>query len=305
MKTPPLDLSDLLHDAVDEIEPADRLDAIRARVGETPSRAARPWWYAAGGVVLATAAAVTAFAVLGDGGSPRPAPAHHDPDAMVTPTPDTQLVAAYFLGDSPRGERLFREFDQVTGTDPLQAALDRIERPASDPDYRTPWTATSFDGVMLMDGTIHVELGDAVLDDDLAVQQVVYTLQAAVGERLPVQLGDTVYEAEPQNDVLNLVSISDPFEGQDVSGRGFTARGRANVYEGTVSWEVRDESGRTVLEGFATALGYGDHLYAWETRIDFSGLPAGTYEFVATSTDPSGGAEQSLLDSDTRTILVR
>ncbi|GAB6986394.1 Gmad2 immunoglobulin-like domain-containing protein [Nocardioides pyridinolyticus] len=301
MNTPFPDLGDLLHDAVDELEPNDRLAAIREQVASAPAHAARPWWYAAGGVVLATAAAVTAFAVIGDGDDG----ADHD---HVATSPGTFLVPAYFLGDSPRGERLFREFDEAPGDDALQAALDRIERPATDPDYRTPWTTSSFGDVMLMDGVIHVEVGDpenAVLDDELAVQQVVYTLQGAAQERLPVRIGDTTYEAQPQNDVLNLVSISDPAEGAAYEDGVFTARGRANVHEGTVGWEVRDASGQTVREGFTTALGTGDRLYLWEAEVDVSGLASGSYEFVASSTDPSGGAEQALLDYDTRTIIVR
>ena len=69
---------------------------------------------------------------------------HDDHDDHVASPSDTQLVPAYFVGDTPRGDRLFREFDEVPVGDPLQAALDRIERPPSDPDYRTPWTTTSF-----------------------------------------------------------------------------------------------------------------------------------------------------------------
>ncbi|MGB0100101.1 MAG: Gmad2 immunoglobulin-like domain-containing protein [Nocardioides sp.] len=303
-----MNIEDLLHDAVDEIEPADRLDEIRARTVASPTASARPWWYAAGGVVLATAAAVTAFAVLG-GDDPSGQGHEHDHTATQPPT-GTQLVAAYFVGDAPEGERLYREFDEVPSGDHLQAALDRIERPANDPDYRTPWTATSFGDVSLRADGIHVELEDAVLDDDLAVQQVVYTLQAAAGEQLPVYFDDvegvgTVgHEAEPQNEVLNLVSISDPAEGSAYSG-AFTARGRANAFEGTVAWEVRDETGTTVREGFTTADGSMDRLHPWQARVDVTGLPAGSYTFVATSTDPSGGAEQSRLDSDTRTIVVR
>lgn len=300
MNTPRPELGDLLHDAVDEIEPADRLGAIRARVAESPARLARPWWYAAGGVVLATAAAVTAFAVLGDGEGN----GGHDDHTATQPPTETMLVPAYFLGDTERGERLFREFDEVTGDDPLQAALDRIERPATDPDYRTAWTTTSFGAVMVHDGVIHVEVEDAVLDDELAVQQVVYTLQAAVEERLPVQLGDSTYEALPQNDVLNHMSISDPAEGTAYEGV-FTARGRANSYEATVRWELLDDNGDVALDGFTTADGWMERLYPWEARVDVADLPAGFYTFVAMTDDPSGGTEGFGPDSDTRTIIVR
>lgn len=290
-----MNISELLHDAVEEIEPAERLGAIRDRAATEPRHAARPWWYAAGGVVLATAAAVTAFAVIGgdDGG--------HEQDDVATPT-GTQLVAAYFLGDTPRGVRLFREFDEVPAGDPLQAALDRIERPAADPDYRTPWTTTSFGEVMVMDGVIHVQVDDAELGDELAVQQVVYTLQAAAQERLPVQVGDTTYAAQPQNDVLSLVSISDPAEGEAYQGF-MIARGRANSFEATVPWEIRDEGGTVVERGSTMAEGAYERLYPWEVRIDLSDLPLGFYTFEV-RTD-SGSTEGPGPDTDTRTIIVR
>ena len=291
-----MNLSELLHDAVGGIEPEDRIDEIRERVA-SPSRAARPWWYAAGGVVLATAAAVTAFAVLGDdGGTERE---HHH----VATAPETFLVPAYFLGDTPRGERLFRELDEVTGSDALQAALDRIERPAADPDYRTPWTSTSFGEVMVMDGVIHVELRDADLGDDLAVQQVVRTLQGALQEPLPVRIGEATYEARPELDVLSHVSISDPTEGAAYQG-ALVARGRAWSYEATVPWAIRDEDGTVVREGSAQAR-TSDRMSPWEVRIDLAGLPAGFYTFAARTDDPTGGAEGPGPDVDTRTIIVR
>ncbi|GAB2459012.1 hypothetical protein GCM10027062_43600 [Nocardioides hungaricus] len=291
------DLGDLLHDAVDDIEPADRLGAIRARTADAPEQAGRRWWYAAGGVVLATAAAVAAFAVVGNDGG--------EEQGNVATEPGTLLVAAYFVGDTERGPRLFREFDQMAGTDPLQAALDRIERPATDPDYRTPWTATSFGSVTLEDGAIRVELGDAVLDDALAVQQVVYTLQGAAQQRLPVWLGDSVYEARPMNAVLNMVNINDPVDGTAYEG-AFIARGRANAWEGTVLWELRDdESGRVVRNG-STNAGYAlNEWNPWEVEVDLSGLPAGYYTFSVQGDDASAGGEKYAPDSDTRRIIVR
>lgn len=302
MNTPLPDLGDLLHDAVDGIEPADRIEAIRDRTAASPAHAARPWFYAAGGVVLATAATVAAFALLGDSSGP-----DRDHDMATTPT-GTQVVPVYFIGDSPRGDRLFREYDEVPAGDPLQAALDRMERPPSDPDYRTPWTTSSFGSATLRDDGIDVELEDGTLDDDLSAQQVVYTLQAAVGERLPVQL---VRDGEPvgepltaQSDVLNLVMINDPTEGLAV-GAGFTARGAANSFEATVPWEIRDESDQVVKQGYATATGWMDKLYPWHATIDVRDLPPGFYTFVAMTADPSGGAEGSGPFSDTRTIVVR
>jgi hypothetical protein len=296
-------LHDLLHDAVADVEPADRLAEIRERTA-APARVARPWFYAAGATVLATAAAVATFAVVVDD---RPAedagPADHHAEESV-------LVPAYFIGATPRGDRLFREWDEMPGDDLLQAALDRIQTAPSDPDYETGWPQGAFDTAEVRDGVIQVEGGAVDVDTNaLAAQQLVYTLQGAVGQRLPVQLlrdgepvGDLL-EAESQNDVLSPVSISDPVELREVSG-SFTARGVANSFEATVPWHVLDGD-RVVAEGFATAEGSGDRLYEWEDAVDVSGLEPGTYTFVAMTDDPSGGAEGSGPVTDTRTIVVR
>lgn len=306
-----MNISDLLHDAVDGVEPADRIDELRARTADPARSAARPWFYAAGGVVLATAAAVTAFAVLGNDSSPDPDP-HHDHGVVSQPTPGTQVVPAYFLGDTERGARLFREFDEVPGFDPLQVALERIQRPASDPDYRTSWTPGSFESATQGDGTIDVEVGIGSVEaaSELSLQQVVYTLQGALQRPdLPVRFlhdGEVLatVDALPQTEVLNLMSISDPSEGSSYSG-SFTARGRASSFEGAVLWELRARDGDLAADGFATASGAGDQLYPWETEVDLSGLPPGRYVFVARTDDPSGGTEGFGPASDTRLITVR
>lgn len=297
-------LAELLHDAVADVEPADRIAEIRARTADSARSAARPWFYTAGAVVLATAAAVAAFAVLDDDSPSDTGPAHHAHEE------ESFLVPAYFIGDTPRGERLYREFDQAEGHDALNAALARIQASAEDPDYRTAWAADAFETAMVADGVIEVEVGAVDVDTSaLAGQQLVHTLQGAIHELLPVQLvrdGEPVgapLTAEPQDDVLSQVSISDPAEGSSYEG-SFVARGRANSYEATVPWEIRDGD-TVVLEGFATADGWADRLYPWETEVDLTGVEPGTYEFVAMTSDPSGGAEGSGPFVDTRTIVVR
>lgn len=301
------DLRDLLHDAVADVEPEDRLDLIRARTAH-PSRAARPWWYAAGGVAIATAATVAAFAVLGDDAAP-PADHHHDLATEPSATPGTRLVPAYFIGDTPSGgPRLFREFDARAGTDPIQGALDRIQRPPADPDYRTAWPTGSFGEVRIDATGIQVDVADpdADLADDLAVQQVVYTLQAAAGERLPVwfrrdgQRVDTPVTAAPAAEVLNPVSISDPAEGNEYAG-AFIARGRATG-DDRLRWALTALSGAgpVVRDGRVrtadrTASG------AWTAEIDLQGLDPGTYLFVVRATSWADGVPAT----DTRTIVIR
>ena len=298
------DLHDLLHDAVDDVEPADRLHELRARTADPVRAAARPWWWAAGATVLATAAAVAVVAV-GSGDSD--APGHHHHDMAMDPPAATQLVAAYFIGDSPERLRLFREFDQVPAGDPLQAALERIQQPASDPDYRTAWSPGSFLGVSLEEDTIKVDIADPRAGfSRIALQQVIYTLQAAAGERLPVEFahgGQRIRRpaiAAPEDEVLNPVSISDPAEGNEYAG-SMIARGRVQSTEELMDWAVLD--GQTVVAQGSSTIDSGDGSFSpWSAEVDLSRLAPGRYTFIAAAGKVGYGAGPF---TDTRTINVR
>jgi len=303
------ELRDLLTDAVADVEPEYRLDTIRAR---TRRKHPRRSWFAAGGAVLAAAAVVTAVSVVNDEGPRRLGPAAPE---RTSPT------AVYFIGDTPVGPRLYREFQQLP-EDPL-AALEAITTAGGpdDPDYRALWPAGMFEsvevtGTEIRIGVVRAEEPELDGSDpiwDLALQQIVYTAQAATGAELPVSLvapepAGTTYLPElqraAQNDVLAHMSISDPVEGLRVSD-SFIARGRANSHEANVPWELRAADGTLVQEGFTTAESTMDRLYPWETdRIDVSDLAPGEYTFVAMTDDPSGGAEGNGPFTDTRTIIV-
>jgi hypothetical protein len=318
------DLTALLHDAVADVEPADRLGAIRQQT----QRRARTRWYAVGGAVLATAAVVTGMAIVArPSPDPGPGPTAH-PSIANTPTPSTHAVAVYYLGHTPVGPRLFREFHQRTGPASLDEALGELSKKPDDPDYTTLWVPGGLAPATVRDGVIVVEVvGPAVHDRrpgmtpteaELSVQQVVYTVQGAVGARLPVQFVsdgqpvDQVYGVPtseplanaPELDVLALVSISNPSEGRAVEG-SFSADGVASSFEGTVPWELRDAAGTVVKDGSAQGT-MEDHLTPWETgAIDVSGLPPGTYTFAASTDDPTGGTEGPGPTTDTRTIVVQ
>ena len=151
----------------------------------------------------------------------------------------------------------------------------------------------------------------------LAVQQVVYTVQGVLQQRIPVSFVtsdgassplfglDTPaggFKTAPQNSVLAFVNVTQP-EQDSQPGATFVASGVANSFEATVPWEVRDESGATVLKGFATADGWGDHLYPWQSDVDASSLAPGTYTFVAMTDDPSDG-EGGGPTEDTKTFTL-
>ena len=255
-----------------------------------------------------------------------------------TPTPtEATAVPVYYLGATPYGPRLYREFRDVEG-DPLDAALsaavgraaDGSQVQPQDPDYRSPWPALTaasgdFDGEI-----ITVNLGgdpESALrtrppemtqrEAQLAIEQLIYTAQGVVQERAPVQLllhgehtdqvlgvptAEPLAEGDPIR-TLALVNVTTPQHGATVSD-SFVAEGVASSFEATVPWQIR-QGKKIVLEGFSTADGWMDKLYPWTTEpIDVSGLAPGEYTFVAMTSDPSGGAEGNGPYRDSKLITV-
>jgi hypothetical protein len=334
-------LGELLRGAVAGIEPDDRLGELRARVARPPRR--RTALIALAGAALAGGAAVTAVAVVGPqvldrDDEPAEPPVASSPgddssgdtsSAPNGPPVATRAVAGYYLGDTPTGVRLFREFRSVESADQGPAASVRLlTTDPADPDYRTEWPDGAFAGAEVGDDRITVELTNSSLEArpgsmteeeaQASVQQVVYTLQAYAQERLPVEfttadgpvdrvLGTASEAPVAQDsplDVLNLVSLSAPDEGQTVSRR-LSVEGVASSFEANVPWSLQDDAGQTVDEGFFTAEGWmGEQLYPFRGTIDLSSVAPGTYTLVVTTDDASGGAEGPGASSDSRTVVV-
>ena len=116
-----------------------------------------------------------------------------------------------------------------------------------------------------------------------------------------LHLGTGVSAAVPL-DVLSLVNITEPATGASVTGT-LAASGVASSFEATVLWEIRDADGTAVLDGFATASGFMDNVYPWETSIDLTSLTPGDYTFAALTADPSDGEGPGPYE-DTKTIVV-
>jgi hypothetical protein len=352
-------LADLLSDSVSDVEPANRLDDIRSRTRNgtkvTSMSSRRPWLYAVGGAVVATAAVITAIAAAGgtlpgmtadDEPSPGHQPSHHatnqpkpsedasSPDPAESEAADpAAVVGVYFAGDTPQGQRLYREFQRSSdGTDPVVFAVDAsVTGAAHDADYHSLWpsgvsvTSAADDG----NGLITVELtgapadrpaGMSAGDARLALQQVVYSAQAAVGQgRLPVQiesgdgpvdrmLGEQVSEpldaASPLK-TLSLVSLSSPSEGEHLSGDTLKVDGVANSFEANVVVRLQRWEGTEIVdqEPF-TASGYmGNKLFPFSGTIDISQVPPGDYVLMAMTDDPSDGEGYGSF-SDTRRITI-
>lgn len=296
---------------------------------------------------LALAAAVTSatLAGCGDGGdsaaddtgapettetsAPTEDPTSEEPESSA-PTEESPgaatTVPVYYVGDTPQGARLFREFHAAEGDDPLDAAAELLTSGTpGDPDYRTPFPGgDGIDGVDSEEGAISVDLDDPAwaqrppgmsgAEAKLAVQALVYTLQGAAQSRAPVTVYDddtatslfgvdtsAGVKAKPQLSVLGLVNVTTPEEGATVSG-SFDADGVASSFEATVPWEIR-QGDQVVDRGFTTAEGWIDRLYPWTAKVDVSKLEPGEYTFAAMTDDPSGG-EGGGPTEDTKTIIV-
>ena len=344
-------LAALLSDAVSDIEPREALDSIRNRTKVTPMSARRPWTYAVGGAVVATAVVIGAIAFAGDqigltGSDDTHAASHgsrhttkhrasqspdgtatasSEPSATGSPVPATSTLAAYYLGDTPQGTRLYREFDKVDAASPIDGAFALLTTAPQDPDYSTPWRPGDF-----ADWSVRNDAVDVSVDSSLAqrpsgmseqeaqeaVQQVVYTVQAALQSRVPVHFSlDTVLGVDtsapvanaPVLDTLSHVSLTSPSEGQVVSGGKLAVEGVANSFEANVVVRVQRYEGTEIVaqEPFTAEAWMGDKLYPFSGSIDLSGVPAGKYLVMAMTDDPSGGAEGSGAFSDTRIITVQ
>ncbi len=323
-------LTDLVQDAAEMIEPTDRLTAIQARAAAETVRQRKRAWLVTGGASLATAAAVATVALVSGlpgvdrSGQPDPAdsPSVSTPTALPSATESTKpdpgpgvAVPVYYVGDTPLGPRLYREFHRVDEADPVVAAArEASDGTPEDPDYRTLWPSDLVTSVETSpDGEYAVYLAGAAgesmssglspAEAELAIQALVYTIQGAGGSTDPVRFyadsrpltkvlgvetGGAVTRA-PQLDVLALVNVTTPEQGSTLIPGTITASGVASSFEATVPWEILDATGNQVLQGFATAEGWAERLYPWETEIDVSGLAPGDYVFVARTDDPSAG----------------
>jgi hypothetical protein len=333
-------IKDLLHEVADGVEPSERLDAIRAATGVR--RPGRGWW-TAGGVGLVAASVVTALA-LSTGSTPRssePGPAgtsSADPTTAATDARNS-VVAVYYMGDTPDGPRLYREFRRVEG-DPLQAAASAaVGRTGAagpplaplDPDYRVPWPpGTDASATLSADGNvIEINLGGdpewglhdrGVLSDaeaGLAIEQLIRTAQAAVQERLPVRflLYDEITDqvlgvptSEPlaagsDLAVLAHVSLSDPSEGTTVDNdEPLVVRGLGNSYEGNIVTRLLRMGGRDVIEPQPAIAGtYEDRLFPFEVTLDLADARPGEYVVISQTDDPSGEGRNHF---DSRNITI-
>ena len=310
------DLRRLLDDAVADVEPREGIDAIRSRTAAP--RARRPWTWAAGGAVAATAATIAAVGLLtsglGPSGGAGPAPAPSGAMPLRT-------VSVYFVGDD-EPTRLFSEQRRVFAPVALQEALaDAVQGVAFDPDYTSQWPAGVLHGAAVTGRSIAISLDRAAVTRprgmsraaaEAAVQQLVLTAQDATRRRLPVRflvhgkpartvLGvrvDGAVAGRRDDSVLAAVSVRSPAQGATVTSP-FTVTGKASAFEANVQWELT-QGDTVVRRGFTTARECCT-LSPYSFRVS---APPGVYTLAVHDEDPSGG-EGVGRSEDTKSITVR
>lgn len=247
--------------------------------------------------------------------SPSVAPAPPTPSQAAT----SSAVALYYLRDSGRGPRLYREFDRVSAGkgavhDAVQAMLSR---PPADGDYQSLWpTATVVRGVRTEGTTAFVDLSREALSgqagaafEAASLQQLVHTVTAADNDLRAVQLlvegkapqdlwghVDTTkpIRREPAAEILGPVWITTPSTG--VVARGGTFGGQATVFEATVSWQLL-QGGKVIKEGFSTATTGAPGRGEWTAKAD---VAPGSYVLRAFESSAKDGSEQFVDDKPLR-----
>ncbi len=265
-------------------------------------------------VAVAGVAVVAVVAGCGSAGPAAPAPgpatagasAAASGSAAPSGTAGERALPVYYIAQTAAGPRLQREFHRLPAADPASAAVrEMLAHPTGlDPDYRNPWPAgTSLRApVTSTADAITVDL-TAAPPSDLAAQQLVFTVQGALGATAPVRLlrdGTPTGPPIPRGDpyaLRSLVQIDAPAEGTSTASP-VTVTGEAAVFEATLHWTVL--SGATTIRTGVASTAEGQVFAPFRFSLD---LPPGRYTVRISEDDPSDGAGRPVMTDD-RTLTI-
>ena len=268
-------------------------------------------------------------------GTPAPSPTSSPPTASSstrTTTPATTLksIPLYYVAQSQRSFKLYREFRTVPVTDGVVgSAVSAMTHMAPlDPDYLTPWRPASRIAVQQRGNNLVVDLSaDAFSNTNVgselaatAIQQLVYTATAAasVGGR-PARTVTITRDGKPADvwgvlrigsptprapalEVLAQAWVTSPQEGDVRKAGSVRFTGFGTSFEATFGWVVRTAAGEVVARGSAMG-GTGTGGFG---PFSFSAkLTRGTYTVAVSTDDPSGGVEGNEPATDDKTFTVR
>lgn len=244
------------------------------------------------------------------------------PSPTVSPTIAWQALAQYWVADTARGLRLYREFVRINPMpDAMTAALRQLvlQRPM-DSDYVSLWPkGTTINSVIIHGNTAIIDLTFPKLNlggegESLAIAQLVWSATAAntaVKKILLTVDGKKVESLAGHVDatqtftrlltykVLAPIWITSPTEDQSVTAAGFTLSGMASTFEANVAWKVIKD-GVVIKQGSTTALEAAPAWKPWSVAIP--GLAPGTYQFFAMEYSAKDG---SLVAQDSKNVVLK
>ncbi len=272
--------------------------------------------------------------------SPKPTPAATPPPASnsssTLPTEpkargvvETDLrvpkaVPVYWLGQRvgvKQGQefRLYRTFNQVSGKPALEALRTMTSpKAANDADYESPWAGASVSSVRYTDDLIMVDFDRLPTEKlkpavaDMAVQQLVYTVQGALQRTAPVQVTQqgratpelfgvldtkTPLSRAQTIDVQAFVWITSPENNQTVK-QPITVAGVAAAYEAQVDWRATNvKTKQTIANYTMTKEGQKFSPFTFSTKLD-----PGEWLLEVYLTSPEDGR---ITDTDSKTVYVK
>jgi hypothetical protein len=233
-------------------------------------------------------------------------------------------IPVYWLGktagiDTGAGVRLYRSFAPFQGRPTYSALQLMVAGKSGDPDYSSPWIGARVAEVRMSGALTTVDfdrLPTQRLEPDvaqMALQQLVYTVQGASGQTVPIEVtlgGKPVTHLfgveikQPLGraqslDVQALIWITTPENGAVVRSP-LKVSGLAAAHEAQLNWRITSEDTRRVIdEGVATT----EEAYKF-TPYSFvvAKLPAGRYTLEVFEVSVADGRQTS---TDTKSILVR
>lgn len=251
-------------------------------------------------------------------------PSSTSTSSSSTPTAETRAFAQYWVADTSRGLRLYREFARIEVTpDPITAALRAlVTGQPKDSDYMSLWpVGTGINSVAVSGNEATIDLtfgklgvGVGAEGESFAIAQLVWTATAANpsvtkisltvdGEKIE-SLGGHVdarkpFVRAPTYEVLAPIWITSLEEGAQTSAQGFTLGGLASTFEANVVWKVF-QNGKLIRQGATTAKGSGPAWEPWSVAI--GGLTPGEYQFAAMEFSAEDG---SLVAQDTKNATLK
>ena len=215
-------------------------------------------------------------------------------DGSESKSPETQSVAVYFLRDGKLSPvRRTVETSSTPGRTALESLFDgptSAER-ADGLETAIPG-GTTLDGVALTDGVATVDLrGDLPASRDqglLETAQIVATLTRFPSVRTVRLAGGGTWTRHEIEQQTPQILVESPLPGDRVTSP-IRVRGTANVFEATVSFEVRDANGKVLRRSFTTATSGTGTRGTFDTKLAVPGAvgPVTIVAFEASAEDGS------------------